>query len=310
MKCCLQHKTNVLFYIIFQIIELRFFPEFESLLADHDPLPAYCLKLLHACTEKSHGLLRLMLSRSITLPPMIFDILQTRQGDINSSVFQSSIGILNNILSDKQFDLIGLSNAGLFDILTSAFVDVASAIEDDAANVVSYLLLQLLDTLNHVLKNIETVVKVVLGKQQLQQSHMTKENVEVLLKKAKVLSELNGILLNFLVYDDVDVQEWSCRCLYLCAELFGGAESEDCFTKANLDCMCIAIKTSPRKRQKLLLRITKRFATSSTKFKDIFIAPSLSFSEVIAELCAIECNDNDSKSIRNISTELMKFFKK
>lgn len=297
---------------ILQVIEVHFIPEFENLLQDQDPLPAYCLKLLHACSEKSRDLLKLLLDKGIM--PTLLNILQTHQGDVKSSVLQSTIGIMNNVMSEKEIDFIKLAKDGLFDILSSIFLDVASAVEDDGnESIVSNLLLQLLDTLNHVLKNIETAVKKVLSHKQQQQQQLAnstyKQTVEKLLHKGKVLAELNGILFNFLVYDDPDIQEWACRCLYLSAELFG-SDNEDCFTKDNLECLCIAVKSSPRKRQKLLLRIIKRYTTSSLKFRDIVVTRSLKFEELLKDLSNVEAVDNDSKSVKNVSNELLTFLKR
>ena len=85
----------------------------------------------------------------------LLNILQIHQGDINSTVLQSTIGILNNIVSEKEIDFIVVCKEGLIEYLSSVFLEVAAAIEDDVnGSTVSHLLLQLLDTLNHVLKNI------------------------------------------------------------------------------------------------------------------------------------------------------------
>jgi len=266
---------------------------------------------MYACTEKSRDLLHMLMDKKILVT--LLNILQNNQNDVNSTVLQSTIGIINNIVSDKDLDFVYICKEGLIESLTSVFLDVTSALDDDAnANVVSHLLLQLLDTLHHILKNIEAAVKRVLsGKQpsdslQVHPKLSSKQEVEELLQQGKVLSELNGILMNLLVYDDSDIQEWACRCLYLSAELFGG-NHEDCFTPNNLDCLCTSIKMVARKRQKLLLRIVKRFVGSNTRCRQI-IKDNVSFKELFKGLGELKDEDNDSKSVRNVSLELLKLF--
>ena len=289
------------------MISEHFIPEIDNLLQDQHPLPAYCLKLLHACTEKFPHVIKTLLNRNLI--STLLTMLQSHQGDINSSVLQSTIGIFNTFLSNKDVNFISLCKMGFIEYLTSAFIEVASRIEEDInTNSVSPLLLQLLDTLHHVYKNIELSVKNVLVNKLQTDGTSSKQDVEDLLQEGKALCEINGILINLLVFEDNDVQEWSSRCLYLSAELYGG-EYEPCFTDDNLEYLCQAIRNGTRKRQKLLLRIIKRFVTSNSNLENIFKSYDGELKNVLESLLATENADKDGKNVRNVSAELLELLK-
>lgn len=266
-----------------------------------------------------------------------------------SSVLRYTVGILNDLVADKTVDVLFVCRRGFLDEFAMLFVDVVADSNGDASSFdISHLLLQLLDIMHHVLKKIEQSIKRVLssaasnrggassGQSQRTPhsgvtstaSDLSKEDVEELLQGANVLSDLNGLLMNLLVSEDVDIQEWACRSLYLSAELFGGGGdsnqhndeegvdnqqqgSSSCFTPDNLRFLCQATRVAPRKRQKLLLRIVKRFVSTSNKCRHLVATSSSStqFKELFEELVTVRGDDNDSKSVRNIATELRKLCK-
>lgn len=287
-----------------KILMEHFIPELKNLLQDQHPIPSYCLKLLHAFTERFPSLFRDLIENDII--QNLLSVLRSYQGDINSSVLQCAVGILNNLVSKNEVDFMRAYKNGIIDYVSAAFVEVASCIEDDAnVSNVSSLLLQLLDTLQHVLRNIELAVKNVLSNKPAD-NMASKTEVENLLQESKVLSELNGILLNLLVYDDTDVQKWACRCLYLSAELFGG--DVECFSGDNLQCVCQYLKQSIGKQQKVMLRILKRLVTCNDDIKTIF-SGSKELTQMLSQLANVNSDEADEKSVKIISRELLELIK-
>lgn len=330
-----------------QVVTSNFLPEFENLLQDQIPLPAYSLKLMRACTDKSRDL-KQQLIKNTGIFCQLLDLFKMHRPEYQnggSSVLRYTVGILNDLVADKTADVLFVCRRGFLDEFALLFVDVVADSNGDASSFdVSHLLLQLLDIMHHVLKKIEQSIKRVLssansnrgGLGQSQRtphsgSDLSKEDVEELLQGANVLSDLNGLLMNLLVNEDDDIQEWACRSLYLSAELFGGGGSGDkssekndgadnqhhvslsCFTPDNLRYLCQATKAAPRKRQKLLLRIVKRFVSTSSKCRHLVMSSSSvsssQFKELFEDLVTLKGDDNDTKSVRNIATELRKLNK-
>ena len=236
----------------------------------------------------------------------LLDILQTHQNDTNSATLQSAVGLLNVIIMKEELDFPWLCKLGLIEYLTSVFMEVASSKEEDTS-----LLLQLLDTIHQAYKRIETAVKSVLLNKPSSLLNkdllFEKSDVEKLLKLSKGLCELNGIFINLLVFDDDDIKEWACRCLYLSAELFGG-ENDSWFTVNNVAILFQAISASDRKRQKILLRVVKRYVTSNLTLKDKFKSALNEIQSILENLARVEPRESDDKYVKNISSDLLKIF--
>lgn len=227
-------------------------------------------------------------------------------GDVSNTVLQSTVGILNNIVSYKHIDFLAIYKPILIEYLTTTFIEVAASIDEEMnSNNVSPILLQLLDTLHHVLKNIELTVKNVLGNKGQAVDANLRQQAETMLHESKVLSELNGILMNLLIFDDNDIRDWTCRCLLLSAELFGG-KYEECFSDENIECLCQSLRDSPQKRQKLLLRIIRRFITSNVNLEQIFRDSDTTLKETLENLVNSSSNDSDGKGSGSLAVELRK----
>ena len=333
----------------FQVVTSNFLPEFENLLQDQVPLPAYSLKLMRACTDKSRDLKQTLI-KNTGIFCQLLDLFKMHRSECHSggsSVLRYTVGILNDLVADKSVDVLFVCRQGFLDEFTSLFVDVVVGVAGNNTTTnydVSHLLLQLLDIMHHILKKIEQSIKRVLSSAANSNNNndnkraseaaesqrtpnsgggagdLSKEDIEELLQGANVLSDLNGLLMNLLVSEDADLQEWACRSLYLSAELFGGgggnnnqqqeaaADQGSCFTPDNLRCLYQATRAAPRKRQKLLVRIVKRFAATNSKCRQLVVtsSPPLSFKELFEELVALKGDDNDTKSVRNVAAELRK----
>lgn len=53
--------------------------------------------------------------------------------------------------------------------------------------------------------------------------------------ESKLLVDMIGLFINFFCYEDLDVRDSLCRCLYLMVEFFGGIY-EDFLSVENMEC--------------------------------------------------------------------------
>ena len=141
-----------------QVVTSNFLPEFENLLQDQIPLPAYSLKLMRACTDKSRDL-KQKLIKNTGIFCQLLDLFKMHRSEYQnggSSVLRYTVGILNDLVADKTADVLFVCRRGFLDEFAILFVDVVADSNGDASSFdVSHLLLQLLDIMHHVLKKIE-----------------------------------------------------------------------------------------------------------------------------------------------------------
>eukprot|EP00112_Aurelia_sp_Birch-Aquarium-sp1_P013266 Seg2809.6 transcript_id=Seg2809.6/GoldUCD/mRNA.D3Y31 product="Serine/threonine-protein kinase ULK4" protein_id=Seg2809.6/GoldUCD/D3Y31 len=238
----------------------------------------------------------------------IIDLFETHQEDTQSSALLAIVNVIASMTSAINTDIASVYKQGLVEYLMSAFIAVSSVLDEDTGgDRASLLFLPLLDTLRHLLKCLEAGVKrVVRLKGEKSKDEISREvaYVEDLLTNSKILSGLNGVLITLLCFDDEDVQEWSCQCLYLSAELFGG-EYEESFSEDNLECMSDAIQMCDDKRKKLLLRIVKRFATSSRFLLRVLKENGEELIHYLEELSSGIGSNPDQKSIQAIAAEIL-----
>lgn len=293
---------------LLSVIEQNFLPDFESLLQDHEPLPSYCLKLLYSFTEKSPKIIEQLVERNILTT--LIDIMQTSSDDgtvLLSTVGQNTVGILNNIVACKHINFLNIYQPVLIDYLTSTFIEVMEVINEDSnTNSLSSLLLPLLDTLHHVLKSIEALVRTVKDKENGAEEYKDElsQQIEDLHRESEVLSDLDGTLINLLPFDDPDIQEWACRCLHLSAELYGGDVGG--FSEENVETFCHALRESTFKRQKDLLKIVRLLVVSNESLVNIFKNSSSSLISTLEKLSDNASSDSDGKKVKNVSQELLK----
>ena len=237
-----------------------------TILQDHDPIPLYGLKLLQTYIERNKDCVHTLIENGILL--QILSLFETLQNDTRSSALVSIVNIIACIVSTTNKDLRLLCRQGLVDYLMSAFIAASSVLEDDeTGESASVLFLPLLDTLRQLLKSLEVQAKRIVrfsetaGKLKTGRSQESL-NVEQLLQKCKSLTGLNGVLITLQCFDDEDVQDWACHCLYMSAELFGG-EYDKTFSEDDLECLTDAIQLSNDKRKKILLKVVRRLVTSN-----------------------------------------------
>ena len=291
----------------FQVINEFLIKRIEIVLQDQDPIPTYGLKLLHCYLDRNKETASALAKQGMVAK--IIDLFETHQEDTQSSGLLAIVNVIACMTSAVNTDIAVVYKQGLVEYLMSAFIAVSSVLDEDTGgDRASLLFLPLLDTLRHLLKCLEAGVKRVvrLKGEEKSKDEISKEvaYVENLLTSSKILSELNGVLITLLCFDDEDVQDWSCQCLYLSAELFGG-EYEESFSEDNLECMSDAIQICDDKRKRILLRIVKRFATSSRFLLRVLQENGEELIQYLEELSSGNGSNPDKKAIQGIATEIL-----
>ncbi|XP_017396447.1 serine/threonine-protein kinase ULK4 isoform X4 [Cebus imitator] len=241
-------------------------PQYEHILVEPDPVPAYALKLLVAMTEHSPTFNRLV--EESKLIPLIFEVILEHQESILGNTMQSVIALLNNLVACKDSNMKLLYEQGLVshicNLLTETAtlcLDVNSKNKDEMA---AALLSSLLEILHSMLTYTSGIVRLAL---QAQKSGSGKDTqaAEDLLLLSKPLTDLISLLVPLLPNEDPEIFDVSSKCLSILVQLYGG-ENPDSLSPENVEIFAhlLTSKEDP-KEQKLLLRILRRMVTSNEK---------------------------------------------
>ncbi|XP_032120184.1 serine/threonine-protein kinase ULK4 isoform X4 [Sapajus apella] len=241
-------------------------PQYEHILVEPDPVPAYALKLLVAMTEHSPTFNRLV--EESKLIPLIFEVILEHQESILGNTMQSVIALLNNLVACKDSNMKLLYEQGLVshicNLLTETAtlcLDVNSKNKDEMA---AALLSSLLEILHSMLTYTSGIVRSAL---QAQKSGSGKDTqaAEDLLLLSKPLTDLISLLVPLLPNEDLEIFDVSSKCLSILVQLYGG-ENPDSLSPENVEIFAhlLTSKEDP-KEQKLLLRILRRMVTSNEK---------------------------------------------
>ncbi|XP_041533221.1 serine/threonine-protein kinase ULK4 [Microtus oregoni] len=241
-------------------------PQYEHILMEPDPVPAYALKLLVAMTEHNAAFTRLV--EESKLVPLIFEVILEHQESILGNTMQSVIALLNNLVAYKGSNMQLLYKQGLVGHVCNMFTVTATLCLDwDNKNSIepaATLLASLLDILLGMLTHTSRVVRQAL---QAQKSGLRGDTqaAEDLLLLSKPLTDLISLLIPLLPSEDPEISEASSKCLSILVQLYGG-ENPDSLSPENLETFAnlLVTKEDP-KDQKLLLRILRRMVTSSEK---------------------------------------------
>ncbi|XP_057625007.1 serine/threonine-protein kinase ULK4 isoform X2 [Chionomys nivalis] len=241
-------------------------PQYEHILMEPDPVPAYALKLLVAMTEHNAAFTRLV--EESKLVPLIFEVILEHQESILGNTMQSVIALLNNLVAYKGSNMQLLYKQGLVGHVCNMFTVTATlCLDGDNKNNIepaATLLASLLDILLGMLTHTSRVVRQALQAQKAGSRGDT-QAAEDLLLLSKPLTDLISLLIPLLPSEDPEVSEASSRCLSILVQLYGG-ENPDSLSPENLETFAnlLVTKEDP-KDQKLLLRILRRMVTSSEK---------------------------------------------
>uniref|UniRef100_A0A8C0NHK5 non-specific serine/threonine protein kinase n=1 Tax=Canis lupus familiaris TaxID=9615 RepID=A0A8C0NHK5_CANLF len=241
-------------------------PQYEHILTEPDPVPAYALKLLVAMTEHNPTFTRLV--EESKLIPLIFEVILEHQENILGNTMQSVIALLNNLVACKDSNMKLLYEQGLVRHVCDLFTETATLCLDvDNKNnneTAAALLFSLLDILHGMLTYTSSVVRLALQAQKSGSGGDT-QAAEDLLLLSKPLTDLISLLIPLLPSEDPEIFEVSSKCLSILVQLYGG-ENPDSLSPENAENFAdlLTSKEDP-KEQKLLLKILRRMVTSNEK---------------------------------------------
>ncbi|XP_076433533.1 serine/threonine-protein kinase ULK4 isoform X7 [Peromyscus maniculatus bairdii] len=241
------------------LIRDELLPQYEHILLEPDPVPAYALKLLVAMTEHNPAFTRLV--EESKLVPLIFEVILEHQESILGNTMQSVIALLNNLVAYKDSNMQLLYEQGLVGHVCNMFTETATlCLDSDNKNntePAAMLLTSLLDILLGMLTHTSSIVRQALQAQK-SGSRGDTQAAENLLLLSKPLTDLVSLLIPLLPNEDPEISEVSSKCLSILVQLYGG-ENPDSLSPENLETFAdlLVAKEDP-KDQKLLLRILRR----------------------------------------------------
>ncbi|XP_050996362.1 serine/threonine-protein kinase ULK4 [Acomys russatus] len=248
------------------LIKGELLPQYEHILTEPDPVPAYALKLLVAMTEHNPAFSRLV--QESKLVPLIFEVILGHQENILGNTMQSVIALLHNLVAYKDSNLQLLYEQGLVGHVCNMFTETATLCLDGGnksnTEPAATLLASLLDILLGMLTFTAGVVRQALQAQK-SGSRGDTQAAENLLLFNKPLTDVISLLIPLLPSEDPEISEASSKCLSILVQLYGG-ENPDSLSPENLATFAhlLVAKEDP-KDQKLLLRILRRMVTSNEK---------------------------------------------
>eukprot|EP00794_Sanderia_malayensis_P019293 gene19293-21217_t len=308
-RCITADKSN---RKLLEIIDKTFVQNIEVVLQDQEPIPAYGLKLLQLYVDYNKDSATCFIEGDIV--DKVIQLFEKHQDDTRSSTLIAIVNFMASLVSNCNKDVDIICQQWLIDYLMSAFIAASTTLEEDeTGESASRLFLPLLDTLRQLLRCVESQVKKIVrskddGSKDRNGRTQDVYNVEQLLQKCKILSELNGVMITLLCFDDEDVQELASHCLYISAELFGG-EYEASFSEDNLESLTDAIELSSDKRRKLLLRIVKRFITSSSILLKVLQENGEDLRRYLLDYVAAGSTSTEMKAVQVIAHDILKLIK-
>ncbi|XP_006893129.1 PREDICTED: serine/threonine-protein kinase ULK4 [Elephantulus edwardii] len=241
-------------------------PQYDHILTEPDPVPAYALKLLVAMTEHSPVFTRLV--EESKLIPLIFEVILEHQESILGNTMQSVVALLNNLVTCKDSNMKLLYEQGLVSHVCSLLTETATLCldVDSQSNIetASALMCSLLEILLGMLTYTSGVVRLALQAQKTGSGGVV-EAAEDLLLLSRPLTDLVSLLIPLLPHEDPEIFEVASKCLSILVQLYGG-ENPHSLSPDNAEIFAglLASKKDP-KEQKLLLRILRRVVTSNEK---------------------------------------------
>uniref|UniRef100_A0A7N4PG06 Unc-51 like kinase 4 n=1 Tax=Sarcophilus harrisii TaxID=9305 RepID=A0A7N4PG06_SARHA len=237
-------------------------PQYEHVLMEPDPVPAYALKLLVAMTEHNPAFTSLV--EESKLIPVLFEVILEHQESILGNTMQSVIALLNNLVAYKESNMKLLYEQGLVRHIRNLLIETSALYLDmDNKNNIktaNALLFSLLDILHYMLIYTSNVVRMALQAQKNATGEHTQAAEDLLLIN-KPLTDLTSLLIQLLTSEDPEIFEVSSRCFFVLVQLYGG-ENTDIMSPENMDSFAELLKSKKDpKEQKLLLKAIRRLVS-------------------------------------------------
>ena len=201
---------------------------------------------------------------------------------------------LLNILNiwSSTIDPSDLYDNNIVDYLKPMLVDISKKRLSD--KIIAETLIELLKIVDNLLKYVSEFVKKALqAKKTSSPNEGIANQAEKLLHSNKPLVVTCSFLISLLVSEDADINDLSCKILWIIMQLFG-SECKDLVNQENINILLASIMNSNSKRQKILLRIVKRLISSDKQNLEIFKNIGQNF---IDSMRALKMNANAEANI-------------
>uniref|UniRef100_A0A8C9MFB4 Unc-51 like kinase 4 n=1 Tax=Serinus canaria TaxID=9135 RepID=A0A8C9MFB4_SERCA len=236
--------------------------QYERILLAPDPVPMYALKLLVALTDGSPASVSLMEENHLF--PALFQVILRYQDSILGNTMQTVIVLLNNIVANKNVNMMPLFQEGLThhicNLLTEAVALYLEADDKRSTKTANVLLLSLLDILQYMLTYTANIVRQTLQAQKSGAGGDTQAAEDLLLIN-KPLTDLISQLIQLLPSEDTEIFLSASQSLLLLVQLYGGSNQES-MSPENMDSFAAVLKSKEDPRElKLLLKIVKRLVS-------------------------------------------------
>ncbi|CAI9736110.1 serine/threonine-protein kinase ULK4-like isoform X4 [Octopus vulgaris] len=300
------HRDGQFTKKLHSLIDDYLLPQCEQILLDQDPLPSYALKLFGVLLDHSPGFIKYI--EKHCLITVIFQVLIDHQHNPVSSAVKTIVKILRCIVGHKETNMSDLYEQGLIGHLIGLISELNPTCMEPgnpSYKVSVEMLHDLLDTLHGNLKYISDVVrKVIQAKKHGSEDIIDNNRAEQLLLVNKAFIDVNPLLIQLMCHADCEIQEVATKLLSLTAQLFGG-ECQDALTDENMMFYCKALKIADSKRQKLILRIIKRFVTVEKHHTNTLKRNGLELLNVIKSLSHTASSTADI-AITSLANDILK----
>uniref|UniRef100_A0A8C9L6P8 Unc-51 like kinase 4 n=1 Tax=Serinus canaria TaxID=9135 RepID=A0A8C9L6P8_SERCA len=241
--------------------------QYERILLAPDPVPMYALKLLVALTDGSPASVSLMEENHLF--PALFQVILRYQDSILGNTMQTVIVLLNNIVANKNVNMMPLFQEGLThhicNLLTEAVALYLEADDKRSTKTANVLLLSLLDILQYMLTYTANIVRQTLQAQKSGAGGDTQAAEDLLLIN-KPLTDLISQLIQLLPSEDTEIFLSASQSLLLLVQLYGGSNQES-MSPENMDSFAAVLKSKEDPRElKLLLKIVKRLVSTDIAY--------------------------------------------
>ncbi|NXD35789.1 ULK4 kinase, partial [Copsychus sechellarum] len=252
---------------LLSLIRDSLLPQYEHILLAPDPVPMYALKLLVALTERSPASSS-NLAKGILVVFFFFYcfvlFLQRYQDSILGNTMQTLIALLNNIVANKNMNMMILFEQGLAhhicNLLTEAVALYLETDDKRSTKTANVLLLSLLDILQYMLMYTANIVRQTLQAQKSGAGGDTQAAEDLLLIN-KPLIDLISRLIQLLPSEDTEIFLSASQCLLLLVQLYGGNNQES-MSSENMRSFAEVLKAKEDPQElKLLLKIIKRLVS-------------------------------------------------
>ncbi|GAB1294830.1 Serine/threonine-protein kinase ULK4 [Apodemus speciosus] len=249
------------------LIRDELLPQYEHILMEPDPVPAYALKLLVAMTEHNPAFTSHRFSGHL-IPSPSESVLPAQELEFWCVAILDSYDCVRLVEESKLVPLIFEVILGLVGHVCNMFTETATLCldRDNKTNTepAATLLASLLDILLRMLTHTSRIVRQALQAQK-SGSRGDTQAAEDLLLLSKPLTDLISLLIPLLPSEDPEISEVSSKCLSILVQLYGGENTESLSPENLVTFADLLMTREDPKDQKLLLRILKRMVTSNEK---------------------------------------------